>query len=84
MKSWGIRLRKAGKPAYTARLAIRFRSAIRIGETVKVEGWPEVHRGRLFIMKGKITHADGYAGCRSEGRNDAGKVKEELLWIEQI
>ena len=51
--------RKAGKPAYTARLEIRFRSAIRFGETVKVEGWPEVHRGRLFIMKGKITHADG-------------------------
>ena len=51
--------RKAGKPAYTARLEIRFRSAIHIGETVKVEGWPEVHRGRLFIMKGKITHADG-------------------------
>lgn len=51
--------RKAGKPAYTARLEIRFRSAIRIGEMVKVEGWPEVHRGRLFIMKGKITHADG-------------------------
>lgn len=51
--------RKAGKPAYTARLEIRFRSAIRIGETVKVEGWPEVRRGRLFIMKGKITHADG-------------------------
>ena len=51
--------RKAGKPAYTARLEIRFRSAIRIGETVKVEGWPEVHRGCLFIMKGKITHADG-------------------------
>lgn len=51
--------RIAGKPAYTARLEIRFRSAIRIGETVKVEGWPEVHRGRLFIMKGKITHADG-------------------------
>lgn len=51
--------RKAGKPAYTARLEIRFCSAIRIGETVKVEGWPEVHRGRLFIMKGKITHADG-------------------------
>ena len=51
--------RKAGKPAYTARLEIRFRSAIRIGESVKVEGWPEVHRGRLFIMKGKITHADG-------------------------
>lgn len=51
--------RKAGKPAYTARLEIRFRSAIRIGETVKVEGWPEVHRGRLFIIKGKITHADG-------------------------
>ena len=60
-ESYGDRyvFRKAGKPAYTARLEIRFRSAIRIGETVKVEGWPEVHRGRLFIMKGKITHADG-------------------------
>ena len=58
--------RIAGKPAYTARLEIRFRSAIRIGETVKVEGWPEVHRGRLFIMKG------WYAGCRSQSGNDAG------------
>ena len=28
-------------------------------ETIKVEGWPEVHRRRLFIMKGRITHADG-------------------------
>lgn len=40
-------------------IPVNFRSAIRIGETVKVKGWPEVHRGRLFIMKGKITHADG-------------------------
>ena len=62
--------RKAGKPAYTARLEIRFRSAIRIGETVKVEGWPEVHRGRLFIMKGKITHADG---------TPAAEAKAELM-----
>ena len=62
--------RKAGKPAYTARLEIRFRSAIRIGETVKVEGWPEVHRGRLFIMKGKITHADG---------TPAAKAKAEMM-----
>lgn len=29
--------RTAGKPAYTARLEIRFRSPIRIGETIKVE-----------------------------------------------
>lgn len=64
--------RKAGKPAYTARLEIRFRSAIRIGETVKVEGWPEVHRGRLFIMKGKITHADG---------TPAAEAKAEMMLV---
>lgn len=66
--------RKAGKPAYTARLEIRFRSAIRIGETVKVEGWPEVHRGRLFIMKGKITHADG---------TPAAEAKAEMMLAKQ-
>ena len=64
--------RKAGKPVYTARLEIRFRSAIRIGETVKVEGWPEVHRGRLFIMKGKITHADG---------TPAAEAKAEMMLV---
>ena len=67
--------RTAGKPAYTARLEIRFRSAIRIGETVKVEGWSEVHRGRLFIMKGCITHEDGTLAA--EAKAETMLAKEE-------
>ena len=51
--------RTLGKPAYTAKLEIRFRSAVPIGETVKVEGWITSCRGRLILTEGRISHADG-------------------------
>jgi len=51
--------RTEGRPAYTADIEIRFRSSVRIGETIKIEGWVTQHRGRLFITQGKITKEDG-------------------------
>ena len=48
-----------GRPAYTADIEIRFREAVRIGETIKIEGWVTKHRGRLFLTQGLITKADG-------------------------
>lgn len=51
--------RAEGRPAYTASIEIRFRNAVRIGETIKIEGWITKHRGRLFLTEGRITKEDG-------------------------
>jgi acyl-coenzyme A thioesterase PaaI-like protein len=51
--------RTEGRPAYTASIEIRFRNAVRIGETIKIEGWVTKHRGRLFLTEGRITKEDG-------------------------
>lgn len=58
----------AGIPAYTAKLDIRFRSAVRIGETVKVEGWIVSHRGRLYVTKGRVLHEDGTIAAEAEAK----------------
>lgn len=58
----------AGIPAYTAKLDIRFRSAVRIGETVKVEGWIVLHRGRLYVTKGRVLHEDGTIAAEAEAK----------------
>ena len=60
--------RTAGVPTYTAKLNIRFRSAVRIGERVKAEGWIESHRGRLYITKGRVLHEDGTIAAEAEGK----------------
>lgn len=60
--------RVAGTPAYTAKLDIRFRSAVRIGERVKVEGWIVSHRGRLYITKGRVLHEDGTTAAEAEAK----------------
>ena len=60
--------RKAGRPAYTAKLEIRFRSAVRIGETVKVEGWITSCRGRLVTAEGRVVHEDGSVAAESSAK----------------
>lgn len=60
--------RVAGTPTYTAKLDIRFRSAVRIGERVKVEGWIVSHRGRLYITKGRVLHEDGTTAAEAEAK----------------
>lgn len=50
---------KTGIPAYTARIEVRFRHPVRIGEKIKIEGNVVSHRGRLYETIGKITKEDG-------------------------
>lgn len=51
--------RMTGKPAYTGDINVRFRHAVLIGETVRVEGWIVKQRGRLFITEGRVIKEDG-------------------------
>lgn len=48
-----------GRPAYTAKIEVRFRQAVRIGERIKISGHLEKQRGRLYEMTGVITKDDG-------------------------
>ena len=51
--------RKEGVPAYTARIDLRFRTPVRIGDTIRCEGHEVKRKGRLVIMEGVITNPDG-------------------------
>lgn len=48
-----------GKPAYTAKLEIRFRRAVLIGRPVTAVGKMVSQRGRLVVTEGRVTDADG-------------------------
>lgn len=50
---------KEGKPSYTARIDIRYRQPLVIGEEVICEGSEIQSRGRMHVMKGIIRRADG-------------------------
>lgn len=60
--------RKFGRPAYTAQLDIRYRSAVRIGETVKIEGWITKVRGRLIVAEGRVVHEDGTIAAEASSK----------------
>ena len=51
--------KKEGVPAYTARIDLRFRQPVRIGETIRCEGHEVKRKGRLVVMEGVITNPDG-------------------------
>lgn len=51
--------RTVGKPAYTARLEVRFHSSVPIGETVRITVVQEKIHGRLVVMSGRVCRADG-------------------------
>ena len=51
--------RKEGVPAYTARIDLRFRTPVKIGDTIRCEGHEVKRKGRLVIMEGVITNPDG-------------------------
>ncbi len=46
-------LYKQGRKAHTARCEIRYRQALRVGETVRLEGWIEKEKGRLVMLRGE-------------------------------
>lgn len=46
-------LYRTGRKAHTARSEIRYRSALRVGETLTLRGWIEKERGRLIVLRGE-------------------------------
>jgi len=42
-----------GRKAHTAKCEIRYRKALKVGETVMLKGWIEKEKGRLIILKGE-------------------------------
>lgn len=50
---------KEGKPAYTAKMEIRYRQPLLIGEEVICTGREEKRKGNMVVMLGKITRLDG-------------------------
>lgn len=61
-------LRTVGRPAYTADINIRFRSAVPIGDRLKIEGWVTTHRGRLYVTEGCITKSDGTVAAKATAK----------------
>ena len=50
---------KEGKPAYTAKIEIRYRQPLRIDEEVICTGWEKRRKGNMVEMLGKIERLDG-------------------------
>ena len=50
---------KEGKPAYTAKMEIRYRQPLRIDEEVICTGWEKRRKGNMVEMLGKIERLDG-------------------------
>ncbi len=57
-----------GKPAYTARIDLRFRNPVEIGSTIRCIGRIASRRGRLVMMEGKILNPDGTVAAEANAR----------------
>ena len=47
-------LYRQNRKAHTAKCEIRYKQALRVGQTVKLTGWIESERRRLVVLKGEI------------------------------
>lgn len=59
---------KEGKPSYTAKIEIRYRKPLVIGEQVKCVGRELRRRGRMVEMEGRIIGSDGSVLAESLSR----------------
>ena len=57
-----------GKDAVTARMELRYRLPVPIGEPVKVVGTLLRKKGRLYEMKGELFLADGSLAAEAAGK----------------
>jgi len=57
-----------GQVAFTARLEIRYRQPVLIGQPVKVIGTFIKQKGRMYEMKGELFLADGTLAAESTGK----------------
>jgi acyl-coenzyme A thioesterase PaaI-like protein len=44
--------------AHTARCEIRYRRPLEVGQEIRLKGWIESERRRLYVLKGEARHAD--------------------------
>lgn len=59
---------KTGKPAYTAKMEIRFRQPVLIGEKVRAVARPQKSRGRLVQMRAEIIKEDGTIAAEADAK----------------
>lgn len=50
-------LYRQGRKAHTARCEIRYRAALSVGETIRLQGWIVREKGRLVQLKGQATRS---------------------------
>lgn len=46
-------LYRQGRKAHTARCEVRYRDALRVGQTIALRGWIEKQKGRLVVLRGE-------------------------------
>lgn len=51
-------LYRQGRKAHTARAEVRYRSPVRVGETLDLAGWIEKEKGRLVVLHGEARRRD--------------------------
>ena len=56
------------KVAYTARLEVRFRQPVRIGERIHVITKVKRRKGRLLEMTGQVIREDGTVAAEADGK----------------
>ena len=49
----GELLYRQGRKAHTARAEVRYRSPVRVGETLDLKGWIDREKGRLVVLNGE-------------------------------
>lgn len=67
-------LYQQGRKAHTARCEIRYRDAVRVGQTLQLKGWIERERGRLVVLRGEALRVDDsrvVADCEASFMLDA-------------
>lgn len=56
------------KVAYTARLEVRFRQPVRIGERIRVITKVKRRKGQLLEMTGQVVREDGTVAAEADGK----------------
>jgi uncharacterized protein (TIGR00369 family) len=59
---------KTGKPAYTAKIEVRFRQPVFVGEKIRVVARLKRKKGRMAEMTGQIIKEDGVLAAEAEAK----------------
>ena len=59
---------KTGKPAYTAKIEVRFRQPVFVGEKIRVVAKLKRKKGRMAEMTGQIIKEDGVLAAEAEAK----------------